>query len=177
MPIDRLRLYPTNPRTHNLGRIEQSIRAHGLFRSIVVSQDGFVLAGNGTLEAAQKQGKSEVAVVELPVAHDSLQAKEILAADNGAADDSGYDNDLLAALLADIREESEDGLEGTTYADDFLNSLLKQQEQPEQSQPAPPPDAYVEQYGVIVICDDESHQEEVFNALKDLGYRVKVVTT
>jgi hypothetical protein len=31
------------------------------------------------------------------------------------------------------------------------------------------------QYGVIVICDSESHQEQVYNELNESGYKVKVV--
>ncbi len=35
---------------------------------------------------------------------------------------------------------------------------------------------YKPQYGVIVICEDEKHQESVFNKLKESGYKLKVVT-
>ena len=38
-------------------------------------------------------------------------------------------------------------------------------------------DNYASQYGVIVICKDEGHQEEVYNMLNDKGYDCKVVTT
>jgi len=31
------------------------------------------------------------------------------------------------------------------------------------------------QYGVIVICDDEAHQEQVYNSLTEQGYKTKVV--
>ncbi len=40
--------------------------------------------------------------------------------------------------------------------------------------PAPKP--YAPQYGVIVLCDDEAHQEAVYYALKKENYRCKVVT-
>jgi len=33
------------------------------------------------------------------------------------------------------------------------------------------------QYGVIVICDGEMHQIEVFEKLQDMGYKIKVVVT
>ena len=36
---------------------------------------------------------------------------------------------------------------------------------------------YKEQYGVIVICKDESEQEKVYNELLEKGYECKVVTT
>lgn len=35
---------------------------------------------------------------------------------------------------------------------------------------------YKEQYGVIVICNDESHQKEVYDNLKKTGLTLKVVT-
>jgi len=38
------------------------------------------------------------------------------------------------------------------------------------------PKPYTPQYGVIVLCDNESHQEEVYNSLKKENYKCKVVT-
>lgn len=53
---------------------------------------------------------------------------------------------------------------------------------PAASQAAAPPKnpskpAYRQQYGVIVLCDDEAHHQRVFRHLKELGYQVKVVCT
>jgi hypothetical protein len=42
------------------------------------------------------------------------------------------------------------------------------------------PDAdnnYAQQYGVIVMCEDEGHQERVYNFLAENGYNCKVVNT
>ena len=38
-------------------------------------------------------------------------------------------------------------------------------------------DAYREQYGVIIICDDEAHQKRVYDDLRGRGYRPRVVAT
>jgi hypothetical protein len=35
---------------------------------------------------------------------------------------------------------------------------------------------YREQFGVIVLCADAKAQERVFNRLKALGYKLRVVT-
>lgn len=35
---------------------------------------------------------------------------------------------------------------------------------------------YREQYGVIVMCNDEKHQQTLFNKLKKQGHKCKVVT-
>jgi len=40
-----------------------------------------------------------------------------------------------------------------------------------------PESKYKEQFGVIVICRDEAHQQEVFESLAGSGYEVRVVVT
>lgn len=34
---------------------------------------------------------------------------------------------------------------------------------------------YKQRFGVIVLCDDEGHQQRVFDDLREKGYRLKVV--
>ena len=34
---------------------------------------------------------------------------------------------------------------------------------------------YKPQFGVIVICDNEEHQKQVFEHLKKFGYKLKIV--
>jgi hypothetical protein len=34
---------------------------------------------------------------------------------------------------------------------------------------------YKQQYAVVVICDDESHQKNTFQKLSELGFKLKVV--
>lgn len=34
---------------------------------------------------------------------------------------------------------------------------------------------YKQQYAVVVICDNEQDQEEIYNRLKEEGYKLKVV--
>jgi hypothetical protein len=35
---------------------------------------------------------------------------------------------------------------------------------------------YKEQYGLIIVCKDAQHQEQLFNQLRNQDYKVKVVT-
>jgi len=35
---------------------------------------------------------------------------------------------------------------------------------------------YKEQYAVVVMCNDEKEQEEVYNRLREEGYKLKVVS-
>lgn len=36
---------------------------------------------------------------------------------------------------------------------------------------------YREQYGVIIICKDEKHQKCIYEKIKKMGYKLKVVVT
>lgn len=36
--------------------------------------------------------------------------------------------------------------------------------------------SYKQQYAVVVICKDEKDQEEMYNRLKEEGYKLKVVS-
>lgn len=42
---------------------------------------------------------------------------------------------------------------------------------------APVKTTYREQYGVIVVCDGERHQKRVYDQLKSVGLKCKVVVT
>lgn len=66
----------------------------------------------------------------------------------------------LQSLLAELATDA-----GLVPPNDGLDSL------------EPGSDRYKEQYGVIVICRDEPHQEEIFNRLSGEGLEVKVVVT
>ena len=41
----------------------------------------------------------------------------------------------------------------------------------------PAADRYREQYAVIVLCRDEAHHQKVYEALRDQGYKCRVVRT
>ena len=51
-----------NPR--NIGMIEKSLNEVGAGRSIVIDENNNILAGNGTIEAAQQAGIDKVQIVE-----------------------------------------------------------------------------------------------------------------
>lgn len=67
--------------------------------------------------------------------------------------------------------------------DDLLSHMAEEAElyDNEQYDPldgmVPEDDRYEEQYGVIVMCDDEPHQEQVYTELTEAGYECKVVVT
>lgn len=103
---------PKNARSHgdrNLGMIADSLREVGAARSIVISEDGTVLAGNGVLAASAKAGISKVRVIEsdgdeiIAVRRAGLTKKQktrLALADNRVAESSEWNPQVLAELLS-----------------------------------------------------------------------------
>ena len=120
--LSTLKHHPDNPRRGNVEAIRESLRANGIIRPIVVSRHTrHVLAGNHTLKAARAEGMAELPVVWLD-ALTPAQERKILLVDNRSSDLADYDNEILAAILGQMREEDE--LLGTGYSDADVEALL-----------------------------------------------------
>ena len=102
---------PHNARRHdprNIGAIADSLGRVGFARSIVIDEDGIVLAGNGTIEAAGQAGMGRVQVVEadgetiIAVRRSGLTPKQkalLAVGDNRAAELApGWNEDVLLDL-------------------------------------------------------------------------------
>lgn len=123
MDVDKLKHHPDNPRRGNIEAIRESIRAHGVTRPIVVSRKTLhVLAGNHTLKAAKAEGLARIPVVFLD-GLTRVQERKILLADNRTSDLGDYDNEALAQLLQEVKDEA--GLLGTAYDEAALDALLE----------------------------------------------------
>ena len=99
-PIEALREDPKNARAHpdkNLDAIKDSLTTFGQQKPIVVSRDGIVIAGNGTLRAALA-----CVVTDL----DADRARGFALADNRTAELAEWDivqlQETLASLPADL---------------------------------------------------------------------------
>lgn len=126
LPIDTVTPYPGNPRQGNVAVIEESLRRHGQYRTIVVRPanpaepmgGGTALAGNHTWMAARNIGMPTIRAELHDVDDDT--ARRIVAVDNRAADMGDYDDRLLAELLQPL-----DDLAGTGYDETDLETLAK----------------------------------------------------
>ena len=127
--LSTLKHHPDNPRRGNVEAIRESLRVNGVFRPIVVSRKTrHVLAGNHTLKAARAESLDALPVVWL----DDLtpaQERKVLLADNRTSDLGDYDNDLLGAILGQMRAEDE--LLGTGYSDADVEALLEASASPD----------------------------------------------
>lgn len=101
-PLDRLRPYERNARTHSreqLTQIAASIQEFGFTNPILVDGTDGILAGHGRLAAAKDMGLNQVPVIVL----DHLspeQRRAYVIADNQLALNAGWDMDLLQQEVA-----------------------------------------------------------------------------
>jgi hypothetical protein len=109
-PIDRLRPYERNPRTHSEAQVDQiaaSMIEFGWTNPVLVDENSGILAGHGRLLAAHKLGLAEVPVIRFEHLSEA-QKRAYLIADNQLALQAGWSEELLAQELAWLRDESFD---------------------------------------------------------------------
>ena len=103
--IESLRLDSKNARKHdgrNLKTIEDSLKRFGQRKPIVVSADGVVIAGNGTLQAATALGWTDISVARVPSDWTADQIKAYALVDNRSAELAEWDADVLAEQLIEL---------------------------------------------------------------------------
>jgi hypothetical protein len=104
--IDRLLPYAKNSRTHSeeqIAQIAASIKAFGFTNPILVGDDGVIVAGHGRLSAARKLGLKQVPVIVLDHLSDT-ERKALVIADNKLALNAGWNLDMLALEIADLKD-------------------------------------------------------------------------
>lgn len=124
-PVDRLQPYERNARTHSpdqVAKIVASILEFGFTNPILVDTADGIIAGHGRLMAAKEIGMAELPVIVLDHLTDAQRRAYILA-DNRLALDAGWDEDMLAAELADLHADGYD-LELTGFSEDELAEML-----------------------------------------------------
>ena len=124
VPIDSLKGLPGNPRRGDVDAVATSLSRFGQRKPIVVRRDdGTIIAGNHTWQAAKKLGWSEIAVAY--VGDDDVTAQAYALADNRTAELGDYDDELLKALIDSVGEVDPELLKDTGWSDDAVKELLQ----------------------------------------------------
>ena len=124
-PSQPFLLIPATTATHTedqLDHLVESIKTHGIYRNVIISQDDYILAGHGVCMAARKAGITEVPCLRVPLDHTDVKAIKLLTADNEVEGLADSDARILTGLLSDIFEA--DDLLGTGYDKARLEGLL-----------------------------------------------------
>lgn len=107
-PIADLKFDPNNARKHpeaNLKALEESLNRFGQQKPVVITGYGVIVAGNGTVEAAERLGWTEIMAVEVPADWSKEKIAAFALADNRTAELAQWDaRELLDQLeqLADF---------------------------------------------------------------------------
>ncbi|HEX4124251.1 MAG TPA: ParB N-terminal domain-containing protein [Tepidisphaeraceae bacterium] len=168
LPIDQVHADPANARRHpqrNLDAIMNSLARFGQQKPIVIDERNICRAGNGTLAAAKALGWKTINIVRTQLAGTEATAFGI--ADNRTAELAEWDTDVLKQFLADPN------IGDLSFTPDELKALGAVEENLPDTDPAPIDLA--DGYQVVVDCDDEEEQREVYERLKSEGYTCRLM--
>lgn len=125
LPIAELVPYARNSRTHSEEQVAQiagSIREFGFTNPVLIDANGTIVAGHGRVMAARKLGMESVPCIRL--GHlTPTQVRAYVIADNKLALNAGWDEQMLAAELAALKDD-DFSLGLTGFSDDELAEIL-----------------------------------------------------
>jgi DNA modification methylase len=179
VPLASLIPYAANARTHSEAQVAQiaaSIAEFGFVNPVLVDAAGVLVAGHGRVLAAKRLGLASVPAIRL--AHlTEAQARALRLADNQIALNSGWDEALLAAELARIRDEGVVDLDVLGFSGLELDQLLAAADGGDDAtlDEAPPlPEVPITRPGDLwicgphrVLCGDATKLEDVKRVLGD----------
>ena len=174
-PLDSLKPYEKNSRTHSDAQISQiaaSITEFGFTNPVLIDGEGGIIAGHGRVLAAKALGLADVPVLVLDHLT-AAQRRAYVIADNKLALNAGWDEDVLRAEIEALGAEDIDlGLLG--FDDAELDALLN----PPSTSTADPddvpdaPEAPVSALGDVwllgghrIMCGDSTDAETVSRVL------------
>jgi DNA modification methylase len=123
--LDALIPYARNSRTHSDAQVAQiaaSIKEFGFTNPVLIDETGSIIAGHGRVMAARKLAIADVPSIRLTHLTDA-QKKAYVIADNKLALNAGWDDEMLAVELTDLKDMGFD-LDLTGFSTDEIEALL-----------------------------------------------------
>ena len=130
MKIEQVKLnalipYARNSRTHSDAQVAQiaaSIKEFGFTNPVLIDETGSIIAGHGRVMAARKLAITDVPSIRLTHLTEA-QKKAYVIADNKLALNAGWDDEMLAVELTDLKDMGFD-LDLTGFSTDEIEALL-----------------------------------------------------
>jgi DNA modification methylase len=177
LPVTSLVPYAENARTHSdvqVAQIAASIAEFGFVNPVLIDAAGVLVAGHGRVMAAKRLGMAAVPAIRLQHLTEA-QARALRLADNQIALNSGWDEALLAAEIARIRDDGAVDMDVLGFSGLELDQLLAaaQAGDSDAADDAPPPPVVpVSRTGDLwrcgehrVLCGDATRLGDVQRAL------------
>lgn len=168
--INELIPYVNNTRTHSeeqVNQIASSIKEFGFTNPVLIDGDGGIVAGHGRVMGAKKLNLDEVPTITLNNLTEA-QKKAYIIADNKLALNAGWDENLLKLELIELDEL------GFDYSNLGFNFDFDIDEFDEDENTIPKEQDYSEKIEIIIECDNELQQEELYYKLTNEGYKCRV---
>lgn len=163
--VAKLKLYDKNTRKHedyDVSQIAKSIEQYGFNDPIGIwGKDNIIVEGHGRLLAAKKLGMTEVPCIRLDDLTDE-QRREYAIMHNKTAELSTWDFDLLAAEI--------DGLEFSGFDIDW-GLPVDEKEKGRKSV-----EMQDNEFQIIIDCENEVEQSEIYEKLTELGIKCRLST-
>ena len=165
--ISELKMDGQNPNRmskEQLERLKASIKKWGFIVPIITNKDLLIADGEQRYTAAKALGMNEVSVIRLPV--------------------EDVDRRLLRQVLNKLKGEHQKELDQAEYdriiqagrEDDLKYLLMLSDETPDGLSKEEKGISLNATFEVVIECDDETHQEAIFNKLIGEGYKCRVLT-
>ena len=141
--LDALIPYARNSRTHSDAQVAQiaaSIKEFGFTNPVLIDETGSIIAGHGRVMAARKLAIADVPSIRLTHLTEA-QKKAYVIADNKLALNAGWDDEMLAVELTDLKNMGFD-LDLTGFTLDEFQAILPIENYPESSAKEIDPDDY-----------------------------------
>ena len=168
--INDLIPYVNNTRTHSeeqINQIASSIKEFGFTNPVLIDEQGGIIAGHGRIMGAKKLNMLEVPTIVLSNLSEA-QKKAYIIADNKISLNAGWDEDLLKLELMSLDEM---GFDYSNLGFDFDFDI---EDISEENEINLKDEEYKEKFSIIIDCDSELHQEEIFYNLTNQGLKCRV---
>jgi len=173
-PVADLIPYARNSRTHSDAQVAQiaaSIREFGWTNPVLLDGDNGIIAGHGRIMAAQKLGETQVPTIELGHLN-ANQKRAYIIADNKLALNAGWDEQMLALEIQDLKNVGYD-LELLGFDLKELQSIDDDDEQDEKEINSP----VDENRNLLMIeCKGERELEVLFEEMQQRGFECKILS-
>jgi len=164
-PIDSLVPWESNPRDNSaaVSEVAKSIERFGFASPIICrSADRMIIAGHTRARAAKQLGIDKVPVRFLDL--DPADAKLLALADNKLGEIADWDDESLAQVLLELRNDDADLLL-SGFDQDAIDKLLG-----EVDYSGDPNELVPDVWEVLVKCDDEREQARAMETLAAEGF-------
>ena len=126
MNIEDLKPHPGNPRIHpasTISKLQASLKTYGWTSPVLLSAEGYIIAGHGRVKAAKANGMTTVPVLRLSLS--GKEAEAYMLADNRLPEESLWDQEKLRDM---IRGLGDIDLSITGFDEDELDALMEESE-------------------------------------------------